>query len=64
VAGKSLSEIGGLENSLVLLTSVGDKAEIPKGSTVLEPGMSVVLIVPTGDAATLEMFAGKPEMLP
>jgi hypothetical protein len=41
---------------------MGDKAGIPKGSTVLEPGMGIVLIVPTGDAATLEMFAGKPEM--
>jgi trk system potassium uptake protein TrkA len=63
-AGKSLGEIGGLENSLVLLVRQpgADRSQIPCGRTVMNSGAQAVLIVPAGETGILKMFAGKPEM--
>lgn len=63
-AGRSLRDVGGLENSLVLLVKQpeNEKSEIPNGSTVMTAGAQVVLIVPAGETGILRMFAGKPEM--
>ena len=63
-AGKSLREIGRIENSLVLLVrqSGSGTSEIPNGATVLNGGAQAVLIVPAGETGVLGMFAGKPEI--
>jgi trk system potassium uptake protein TrkA len=64
-AGKSLREIGRIENSLVLLVRQpgSETSEIPNGATVLNGGAQAVLIVPAGETGVLGMFAGKPEIL-
>lgn len=63
-AGKSLREIGRIENSLVLLVRQpgSETSEIPNGATVLNGGAQAVLIVPAGETGVLGMFAGKPEI--
>jgi trk system potassium uptake protein TrkA len=62
--GKSLREIDGLGDSLVLLVKQpgSDVAGIPNGDTVMEEGALAVLIVPGGDTKVVRMFAGRPEM--
>ena len=64
-AGKSLREIGRIENLLVLLVRQpgSETSEIPNGATVLNGGAQAVLIVPAGETGVLGMFAGKPEIL-
>jgi trk system potassium uptake protein TrkA len=63
-AGKSLGEIGGLENSLVLLVRQpgADRSTIPCGQTGMNSGAQAVLIVPARETGILKMFAGRPEM--
>ena len=63
-AGKSLREIGRIENSLVLLVRQpgSETSEIPNGATVLNGGAQAVIIVPAGETGVLGMFAGKPEI--
>ncbi|MBR4939326.1 MAG: NAD-binding protein [Kiritimatiellae bacterium] len=63
-AGKSLREIGRIENSLVLLVRQpgSEISEIPNGATVLNGGAQAVIIVPAGETGVLGMFAGKPEI--
>jgi trk system potassium uptake protein TrkA len=64
-AGKSLREIGRIENSLVLLVRQpgSETSEIPNGATVLNGGAQAVIIVPAGETGVLGMCAGKPEIL-
>ena len=64
VAGKTLRDIDGLEDSLVLLVRRpgSEDSEIPNGDTVLEEGARAVLIVPAGEKKVVRMFAGRPEM--
>ena len=64
-AGKSLREIGRIENLLVLLVRQpgSETSEIPNGATVLNGGAQAVIIVPAGETGVLGMFAGKPEIL-
>jgi trk system potassium uptake protein TrkA len=63
--GKSLREIGRIEDSLVLLVRQPESeiSEIPNGATVLNSGAQAVLVVPAGETKVLGMFAGKPEIL-
>lgn len=63
-AGKSLREIGRIENLLVLLVRQpgSETSEMPNGATVLNGGAQAVLIVPAGETGVLGMFAGKPEI--
>ena len=64
VAGKTLRDIDGLEDSLVLLVRRpgSEDSEIPNGDTVLEEGARAVLIVPAGEKKVVRMFAGRPEI--
>ncbi len=58
-AGKAVQEIASSGEWLLLLRESGKKTEIPHGSTVLEPGDSVTLVMRSTDKRILESFCGK-----
>lgn len=62
VAGSRLKDVSGLEGALVLLVRQpgSQESEIPNGSTVMNAGSHVVVIMPTGDSGIMKMFAGAP----
>ena len=60
VVGKRLMDLPALKiSALVLLASSEEGLRVPKAATVLNAGMGVVVLVPSGDAKILRAFFGK-----
>ena len=60
VVGKRLMDLPALKiSALVLLASSEAGLRVPKAATVLNAGMGVVVLVPSGDAKILRAFFGK-----